>query len=69
MPATPIKAGKVSPMLEVPPHITRPPYAASGRMPEWDDRPQARLCAERLASLCHHSPADPTCRHMCIVAE
>eukprot|EP00887_Chlorella_sp_A99_P000834 scaffold5.g834.t1 len=36
----PLKPGKVSPQLPVPPNIQRPPYAFSGRMPDWDDRPQ-----------------------------
>jgi methionyl aminopeptidase len=36
----PLKPGSVSPRLEVPTHITRPPYADTGRMPEWDTRPQ-----------------------------
>lgn len=36
----PLRPGKVAPMLEVPPHIPRPPYADSGRMPDWDPNPQ-----------------------------
>ncbi|KAL4445910.1 hypothetical protein ABPG77_009109 [Micractinium sp. CCAP 211/92] len=36
----PLRPGKVSPKLEVPPHIPRPPYADSGMMPDWDPNPQ-----------------------------
>lgn len=30
----------MSPKLEVPAHIPRPPYADSGIMPDWDPNPQ-----------------------------
>lgn len=36
----PLRPGKVSPKLEVPAHIKRPPYADSGMMPDWDPNPQ-----------------------------
>ena len=36
----PLRPGKVSPMLLVPAHIQRPPYADSGSMPDWDPNPQ-----------------------------
>ena len=36
----PLRPGKVSPKLEVPAHILRPPYADSGMMPDWDPKPQ-----------------------------
>ena len=36
----PLRPGKVSPKLEVPAHIPRPPYADSGEMPDWDPNPQ-----------------------------
>jgi len=34
----PLKPGKVSPMRAVPIAITRPPYAKTGELPEYDDR-------------------------------
>ncbi|GAB4816876.1 hypothetical protein N2152v2_003922 [Parachlorella kessleri] len=36
----PLRAGKVSPMLEVPRHIPRPPYTERGSLPDWDPNPQ-----------------------------
>eukprot|EP00897_Mesotaenium_endlicherianum_P001299 jgi/Mesen1/1197/ME000128S00171 len=36
----PLKRGRVSPKLEVPPHILRPPYADSGKHPAWSDENQ-----------------------------
>ena len=42
---SPLRPGKVSPMLEVPAHIPRPPYADSGKMPDWDPDPQVSECS------------------------
>mmetsp|Transcript_2653 Transcript_2653/g.7509 ORF Transcript_2653/g.7509 Transcript_2653/m.7509 type:complete len:367 (-) Transcript_2653:259-1359(-) len=39
-PATPLRAGKVSPMRPVPKHIPRPPYADSGVLPDMPDEYQ-----------------------------
>ncbi|GFR50025.1 hypothetical protein Agub_g12175, partial [Astrephomene gubernaculifera] len=36
----PLKPGKVSPRLPVPPHIPRPPYADRGNLPPWSDKSQ-----------------------------
>lgn len=35
-----LKPGIVSPQVEVPDNIMKPPYAKSGIMPEWDHQPQ-----------------------------
>ena len=32
--------GKVSPRLSVPPHIQCPPYANTGRVPDFSDKPE-----------------------------
>lgn len=42
----PLEAGELSPPRAVPLHIPRPPYAASGRQPDWDPRPQIQRTPE-----------------------
>lgn len=46
----PLKPGEVSPRRDVPPHIPRPPYADSGKMPDWDMNPQTHN-AEGLSKM------------------
>lgn len=45
-----VEAGKVSPVREVPGHIARPPYAASGRQPDWDPHPQIQRSTRDVAA-------------------
>lgn len=40
----------MSPIREVPGHIARPPYAASGRQPDWDPRPQIQRSDRDVAA-------------------
>jgi len=50
----PLSPGTVSPCLEVPPHIPRPPYADTGVMPDWDNRPQVHDAAglQKMRAAC-----------------
>src|SRR3954447_25927473 len=48
-----VVAGTVSPMLTVPEHIARPPYAASGRSVRWDEpRVKSPEIIERMRAAC-----------------
>jgi methionyl aminopeptidase len=50
----PLEPGTVSPPRPVPASILRPPYADSGRMPDWDARPQRHDAAglEKMRAAC-----------------